>query len=152
MAGYDRADPVIMGHVLAQHRELHDQLTAVRHAFAASAATLPDRPAVVHDRLTELRDHLRSHFRQEEAGGFMEESLARMPRLARAAHEVLAQHPLLLTEIDRAIALLPAEEGPADEWAKASDAFECLAAHLLDHERQENAVVQEGYNEDLGLG
>ena len=152
MAGYDRVDPVIMGHVLAQHRELHEQLTAVRHAFSASAGTQPDRAAIVHDLLGTLREHLRQHFRQEEAGGFMEESLARMPRLARAARDVIGQHPGLLVEADRLIAALPTGPATAGEWATARDAFESLAAHLLDHERQENAVVQDGYNEDLGLG
>lgn len=152
MAGFDRADPVIMGHILAQHRELHEQLTAVRHAFAASPAAVPDRPAILHERLVELRDHLHGHFRQEEAGGFMEESLARMPRLARAARAVLGQHPGLLAEIDRLIATLPAAAAPAADWNRAAADFERLADHILDHERQENAVVQEGYNEDLGLG
>jgi len=46
----------------------------------------------------------------------------------------------------------PTGPATAGEWATARDAFESLAAHLLDHERQENAVVQDGYNEDLGLG
>jgi hypothetical protein len=152
MAGLNRADPVIMGHILSQHRELHELLVTVRHAFAASSAAVPDRPAILHDGLVELRDHLQGHFRQEEAGGFMEESLARMPRLARAAREVLGQHRGLLTEIDRLIATLPASDAPPSEWTRAAADFELLTTHLLDHERQENAVVQEGYNEDLGLG
>lgn len=151
MAAYDRADPVIMGHILAQHRDLHEQLTAVRHAYATSAAAVPDRPLVLRDRLVELRDHLQTHFRQEEAGGYMEESLARMPRLARAARDVLGQHPRLLAEIDRLIATLPESGTAAAAWARSAADFERLATHILDHERQENAVVQEGYNEDLGL-
>lgn len=152
MAGFDRADPVIMGHILAEHRELHEQITAVRHAFAASPAAVPDRPAVLHRLITDLRDHLRTHFRQEEAGGFMEESLARMPRLARAARDVISQHPVLLAEIDRLIAQLPASDAPAAAWAQSAAEFDHLTAHILEHERQENAVVEGGYNEDLGLG
>ncbi|MFN7812099.1 MAG: hypothetical protein ACK5SI_05490 [Planctomycetia bacterium] len=152
MAGYDRVDPVIMGHVLAQHRELHEQLTAVRHAFSASAGTQPDRAAIVHELLGTLREHLRQHFRQEEAGGFMEESLARMPRLARAARDVIGQHPGLLVEADRLIAALPTTHHQYISVDAGALAIESLAAHLLDHERQENAVVQDGYNEDLGLG
>jgi hypothetical protein len=39
----------------------------------------------------------------------------------------------------------------AAAWDRIAAAAERFAQHLLDHERNENAVVQEGYNEDLGL-
>jgi hypothetical protein len=76
MAGLNRADPVIMGHILSQHRELHELLVTVRHAFAASSAAVPDRPAILHDRLVELRDHLQGHFRSPARRGRFSASIA----------------------------------------------------------------------------
>jgi hypothetical protein len=146
MAAIDRADPVIMGHLLAQHRELHDLLLEARGAFAADA-----QPAAARSRLMALRDHLAEHFAQEERGGFLEESLTRMPRLAAAVRNVLADHPRLLAELDGLLDRLAARDIEAESWRQAGRDFEAFASHLLAHERNENAVVQEGYNEDLGL-
>jgi hypothetical protein len=150
MASIDRADPVIMGHLLAQHRELHDLLVEARAAFSGSAGG-PTAAATARDRLAALRDYLARHFAQEEAGGYLEESLTRMPRLARAVREVLAEHPGLLGELDGLLERLAARDSGGEAWRQAGCDFEAFASHLLAHERNENAVLQEGYNEDLGL-
>jgi iron-sulfur cluster repair protein YtfE (RIC family) len=146
MSSIDRADPVIMGHILAQHRELHAQLVAVRACLAGSGRCVAELRAA----LESLRDHLRSHFRQEEMGGFLEESIARMPRLSAAARTVMGEHPALLAELDDLIGSLETADSAA-AWDQIAAAAERFAQHLLEHERNENAVVQEGYNEDLGL-
>ena len=150
MASIDRADPVIMGHILAQHRELHCQLVAVKAALADPGPWDAPRAAAVRAALATLRDHLRCHFAQEEAGGFLEESITRVPRLSAAAREVVAQHPALLEELDGLIETLDAPDSAAarDRLAAGCERF---MQHLLEHERSENAIVQEGYNEDLGL-
>jgi hypothetical protein len=150
MAAIDRPDPVIMGHLLAQQRELHDLLLEARDAFAASSHAA-GAVATAHRRLTGLRQHLARHFAQEEEGGFLEESLARMPRLAAAARNVLADHPTLLVELDGLLERLAARDIDSEAWRQAGRDFEVFASHLLAHERNENAVVQQGYNEDLGL-
>lgn len=150
MASIDRADPVIMGHILSQHRELHTQLTAVRACLAAAAPVSADRLAPLRDTLGTLRDYLRTHFALEEKGGFLEESIARMPRLSAAAQAVMGEHPALLAEIDGLIGRLDKPDSAATHDLLAADC-ERFVRHLLDHERNENAVVQEGYNEDLGL-
>lgn len=150
MASIDRADPVIMGHILAQHRELHAQILAVKACLAAAGPWDASRAAAARDALATLRDHLRGHFAQEEQGGFLEESITRMPRLAAAARRVMAEHPALLAELGGLI-----ETPNADDSAEARDRLaagcERFLRHMLEHERNENAIVQEGYNEDLGL-
>jgi iron-sulfur cluster repair protein YtfE (RIC family) len=147
-----RVDPVILGHLLGQHRDLHARLLALRADFA------PDHDAghapvkAIRDRLLELRDHLREHFVQEEQGGFLEESIARMPRLSVAAREVVAEHPRLLAELDTLVDKLPTQDVRDDSWDEAVHGFAAFTEHLLAHERNENAVVQQGYNEDFGYG
>ena len=140
----ERTDPVIVGHLLAQHRELHEQIMAARAAFAAGRRE-------AHAALRDLRGHLAAHFLQEERGGFLEDSIARMPRLAAAAGRVVAEHPRLLAELDGLIERLAVPDIPASSWGRADRDFARFCARLLAHERNENAVVQEGYNEDLGL-
>lgn len=144
MTPQHRTDPVILGHILAQHRELHERILAVRAAFAAG-------PTAARAELDTLREHLAAHFRQEERGGFLEESITRLPRLAPAASGLLREHAALLAEVDGLLDRLAAPDIPAAAWARAGRDFEDFCGHLLAHERNENAVVQEGYNEDLGL-
>jgi hypothetical protein len=146
-----RVDPVILGHLLGQHRDLHARLLTLRADFAAPAVPPPPLDAIRH-RLVELRDHLREHFDQEETGGFLEESIARMPRLSAAAREVVAEHPQLLAEIDALLEGLPVGDIREDSWQAAVCGFATFTDHLLAHERNENAVVQQGYNEDFGFG
>lgn len=150
MAAIDRADPVILGHLLAQHRELHDLLLESRQALAASVLAV-DAVMTARRRVALLREHLARHFAQEEEGGFLEESLARMPRLAAAARDVLAEHTALLADVDGLLERLSARDIDRDAWRQAGHDFEAFASRLLAHERNENAVLQEGYNEDLGL-
>lgn len=147
----DRVDPVILGHLLGQHRDLHARLLALRADFVAAHASGQVPVQAVRDRLQELRDHLCDHFAQEEQGGFLEESIARMPRLAAAAREVMADHPRLLAEIDALLERLPVRDIRGEAWDVVADRFSAFTDHLLAHERNENAVIQQGYNEDFGF-
>jgi len=151
MASFDRIDPVILGHILGQHRDLHAQMLSLRALCEDAAAPDRQRLTEVRGRLSGLREYLRQHFEQEERGGFMEESIARMPRLSVVAREVLADHPRLLAEIDGLLERLPMRDISAEAWAAVKRDFAVFTDHLLAHERNEHAVVQEGYNEDLGL-
>lgn len=150
MASIERSDPVILGHLLAEHRELFTLIQAVRTAFAAPGEPSAARRAGVVESLRLLRCHLRDHFSQEECGGFMEEAVTRIPRLSAAMRSILGQHPALLGQLDRVIAALEPPESPGS-WAIAAGDYEAFAAQMTAHERRENAVLQEGYNEDLGL-
>ena len=173
MTSIDRSDPVILGHMLAEHRELFTLIQSVRTALAAPGEPTPNRRAAVMQSLRSLRCHLHDHFSQEECGGFMEEAVARIPRLSAAMQSILGQHPDLLAELDHVIAgLESAPDAPGSWWTAGRDqesspdmkivtppgswftartAFEAFANHMSAHEQRENAVVQEGYCEDLGL-
>jgi hypothetical protein len=150
MASIDRSDPIILGHVLAEHHDLFCRLSAARTAFSEVRPSV-DTLARLHDALRGLRDHLAEHFAKEEHGGFLEESVARMPRLGKGAAAIMKQHPALLAELDNVLAGLPSSVDEAEAWLQASRDFEAFTTHMLAHERSENAILQEGYNEDLGL-
>ena len=120
-------------------------------AYGKSRCTANSAADDVVAALNSLRTHLHDHFEKEERGGFLEESVTRIPRLAKAVAAVLADHPRLLAEIDALIDSLPTGTITLEAWRSCSEGFERFAGHLVAHERRENAVVQEGYNEDLGL-
>lgn len=155
MKATDRSDPVILGHVLGEHRELHAAISAVKCLLEKGAGDSGVGPEVCVDdlvaTLNALRHHLADHFTKEEAGGFLEESVARVPRLSKAVSAIMADHPRLLSEIDALIESIPTTSMPRGAWTSCCESFDRFAGHLVAHERNENAVVQEGYNEDLGL-
>lgn len=151
MAMTDRPDPIILGHVLAEHRELFTRMQELKSAFSAAQPTTAAGADEVRTALAQLREHLRVHFEQEESGGFLEESIARMPRLAPAATAIMREHPALLAQLDALMKTLAGGDISGETWARAGRDFERFAITMQAHERNENAVVQEGYNEDLGL-
>ena len=151
MKATDRSDPVILGHVLGEHRELHSAISAVRCLLEKGAVEPGGCADELIAAINALRHHLADHFAKEERGGFLEESIARVPRLSRAVAAIMADHPRLLTEIDALIESIPTTSMPCEAWRSCRESFDRFAGHLVAHERNENAVVQEGYNEDLGL-
>ena len=153
MASIDRANPTVMGHLLAQHRELHDLLMESKAVFEEAGSQRPPAvaAAAAAERVRQLRDYLARHFKQEEQGGYLEDSLASMPRLSGAVRRVLAEHPALLADLDGLLHRLSARDSDGEAWRQAGCDFEAFASRLLAHERHENEVLQEGYNEDLEL-
>lgn len=153
MPSIDRPDPVILGHLLSEHRELFQQLSALRAMLAAESPPGCERLREIVQAVAALRGHLADHFRAEESGGFIEEAVARMPRLGSAATEVLGQHRDLLADLDRMVdRFADVGEAPCTEaWRGMHEAFDAFMRRMQAHERAENAVVQQGYNEDLGL-
>lgn len=123
----------------------------LRAAFAEEQP--PGRAGLeaIRGRLRGLRDHMASHFVQEEQGGYLEESIARIPRLSAAVKAVMAEHPGLLAEIDSLLECLAVRDIHGESWSAAGRRFAAFADHLIAHERNENAMVQQGYNEDFGL-
>ncbi len=152
MPSLERPDPVIMNHVLAEHRDLFQLVSRAKAAFAGTGRPLAKRREFAVATIESLRAHLHEHFTQEERGGFLEEAVTRIPRLGHRMEEILKQHPALLAELDRLTAALADSRLIEADWLRIGRQFEAFVDHLQAHERSENAVVQEGYNEDLGLG
>jgi len=145
----DRTDPALVNHVMAEHRELFRRLCDVRGKLSPTTIGTPVAVAAAIADLTELRRHLAGHFAREEDGGLLEESVARLPRLAAAATAVIDQHRGLLAQLDAVVARLA--QGGAPAWGEAARAFEAVTRAIQAHEREETAVFQEGHLEDLGL-
>lgn len=150
MVASNRIDPVVLGHLLSQHHELHARLLALKAVFSEEARA-PADVAAVSGPLRQLREWLAAHFAAEERGGYLEESIARLPRLSAAAREVMAEHPRLLGELDALLEMTAMRDIHGAGWRPAVRAFAAFTEHLLAHERNENGVVQQGFNEDFGL-
>ena len=151
MLSSSRIDPGVLGHLLSQHRELHARLLVLRETFRRPRPPGGAGLEAIRGELRGLRDYLAGHFAQEESGGHLEESIARMPRLSAAARAVLAEHSGLIAELESLLERVSARDIRRVTWSEVAAGFAAFTDHLLDHERNENAVLQQGYNEDFGF-
>lgn len=102
--------------------------------------------AHLRDELDELCRAVERHFAQEEAGGYLEEAVTRLPRLHGQSQRLLAEHVELLAQLQQLsqfVRLAQRQPGLGPELARRlTAALERLAVH----EEAENSLLQRGFN------
>ena len=83
MASIDRSDPVILSHVLAEHRELFCQMMAVRSALADKGTLSPDRVDAMLAALHALRTTSAATSSRKSRGDFSRSRSPGCPGSAR---------------------------------------------------------------------
>ena len=111
-------------HIAAEHRGLERRATQliqlVRRPIEDGA--LPTALAELTTNLRDLRDLLRRHIAQEMTGGYLEEAVARVPRLARDADAIERQHPDLLRDAAALVNIAKNSTPSLDAWKRLGDA------------------------------
>jgi Hemerythrin HHE cation binding domain len=138
-------------HLLAEHRRL-DQL--IRRTLASlpcweesdvSAWT----PRMVAG-LEAIRRELAQHFREEEAGGCLEEAVARCPALSSEVRQIEGEHQGLLGALDELILSCQRLTQPTARDAHAlGQELRALVHRLRAHEALENRIMQRGFGISL---
>ncbi len=127
--------------VLAQHRALREQITALRESKDSKALL---------DQLRSFRGSLSEHFCVEEAaGGFYTSVILIAPRHQSVLDGLCTEHQELLQDTDELIARIT-DDGD-DFGAVKKDAVH-ICERLEKHEAQENEILQEVMNTDIGVG
>jgi hypothetical protein len=127
-------------HLQSEHRRLHQRILEVQHALAQSQTGL-------NAELTALQDELAQHFAEEDAGGCMEEAMARCPAVAERCRALCAEHSVLLREMS---ALIDEYHAEAQRRARWGDDFHQLTERLFQHEREENEILQRAFGVGYG--
>lgn len=143
---------------LQEIKEDHHELRQLFHHTGAML-NRPRWMPIEHDRLVELfcklRDQLAMHFSLEEAYGYFDDALTVAPHLSRRADRLREQHGELYSELcrltDRAEQVLY-HEAPRSSVRSLAAAFSKFSHRFGDHELQENDLILESLNEDLGTG
>lgn len=141
------SDEGFVQHLRAEHRRMH---RLMRQTLAA----LPQwedanggnwLPAMLRG-LKAIRDALNAHFRDEEAGGCLEEAVSRCPSLAPQAAQVLREHRNLLDDLGQLIQRVETMREPTASAAHAlGDDLNALLRRLSQHEQLENRIVQQAF-------
>ena len=125
-----------------EHLRLHQLLDACRRALDFQGTPQPALLAKLQATLTELHDHLAGHFTQEENGGWLEEAVTRLPRLAKQLNVLEKQHAALLGRLALLIELMQTTPADKDTVKKAVAQFDAFAKQLLAHEACEERSRQ----------
>ncbi len=133
--------------------ELVDQHARLREILKEIQCTLTQRRAscvTIVAMFSDLTDQIRSHFAHEENEGYFSEAVAQAPRLATQADHLLGQHVDLLNHLNHLHQLAQQGTGSSQWWVQITFAFDNFTRLFLEHEQQENDLVQGAYNEDIG--
>lgn len=146
------ADPFYV-QALAEHRELHAAVERIRRLLASGLSGAEGGPTAVDavHAVGNLRDQLQRHFEQEEAGGYLEEAVARLPQIAPQAKTLQRQHREFLDLANAMLAAAESEDSATSMLPKLKTDFDLFAKRLEAHEAAENILLERAFNEDQGL-
>jgi hypothetical protein len=142
-------------------QEIKEDNRDLRHLLDACAALMarPEPAAIDIKRLAaqlgKLRDQLAMHFALEEAYGYFDDAIDVAPRLSRQAKTLKDQHPTLFVAlcavVEQAEQLLYRETTDAVAKRLSRD-FADFHSRLQQHEAQEDALIMQEVNEEIGGG
>jgi len=133
---------------LGRHRELRALLSQIDQAFQQPNSSVEE----ISQLLAQLGDRLIYHFTSEEEGGYFAEALLHAPELISKANALLDQHPKMCTRAKILRAELHRAEASTEEWrTHTAKLFHAFRDELLRHEMQENTLLQEAYQRDIGI-
>jgi hypothetical protein len=141
------------GSIIAEHRDLQRRCNQLRQLISQprEEAGLTAAIGELSLQAREMRDLLKLHLMREAAGGYLEEAVARVPRLSPEADAVERQHPELLRELAALIEAVKTAKPSLDDWQRIGRTVERFVVKLLAHESAENQILQQGFNEDPAI-
>ncbi len=147
-------NPAFLQEIKEDNHELRQLLADACAAISGPVGThMPSRQLA--DLLGSLRDQLAIHFALEEAYGYFEEPLSVAPRLSTKADALRNQHRDLYLEICELVDQAQRcayHEGNGASLRKLAADFRAFISKLQEHESQENELVLEAFDEDIGVG
>ena len=100
--------------------------------------------------LRELKNALAVHFSNEESDGFFGEVTTRAPRLAGRADQLCLEHEQFLHKATELCRLAEAGSSSMAWWRELSSRCHKFSKQLMHHESEENKLLQQAYQDDIG--
>jgi hypothetical protein len=132
--------------VRREHQALEGKIARIRQALVGDILTAEEIAAMLFD----FNDALKDHFSNEEFRGFFGELTARAPNLNSEANKLCAEHLEMLRTARQIAQFAIAGGGSHRWWHELNTRFLAFADQLHRHERDEDALLQRAYQEDIG--
>lgn len=120
-----------------------DELKAGIHAPETSAQTLQSLSET-------LRERISNRFTEESEHALFQHLLKTAPRMQREIESLEGDHEELRLQMDALLQLFD-ESGEVDR-ERFAEQYSSFLQHFSDHERREDDLIQEVYDDDLGSG
>jgi hypothetical protein len=125
----------------AEHRQVRQLMDRICALAGEGGADFTG----VHAALVELLRHLQEHFQREEEGGYMEEAVTQLPRLAQQMAALERQHgPLLEQLADLVDGVQDIATTPAGR-ERLNRSWQAFCQALRTHEEAEDRVLDEAF-------
>jgi len=129
-----------------EHEHLRELLGQISREMASHRGT----PAKLARQFHSLRDQLHAHFVEEEDHGFFEQITDQAPRFGAQTQKLCDQHVEMLEKVDSLINQAELGDGIEPWWEGLVAAFHDLSRELMQHEHEENELLQKAYSVDIG--
>ncbi|MEX0819828.1 MAG: hemerythrin domain-containing protein [Pirellulaceae bacterium] len=137
----ERLDPFVR-----EHECLHQSLDELRRLFEERQS-----PGKVAPALAQFAEHVQAHFiHEEEEEGFFDTVTDQAPRLKMRSDVLIEEHVAMARELAKLQRHTTDGVVAADWWSRLSDEFESFWQSFCRHERAENELVLEAFDDDIG--
>jgi iron-sulfur cluster repair protein YtfE (RIC family) len=139
--------PKVIDKVLHEHDALRHKIRRI-HSVLAEPEPAPDE---IETLLREFLSALIVHFdHEEENEGLFAEVAAHAPRLAGQAGKLSSEHRQLLHEVDELCRFASAGSPSMPWWRELRCRCHELTKRLMRHEHEENKLLQDAHQLDIG--
>jgi len=129
-----------------QHQQLHSLMEAISNRFEYEKK--PSRNLV--SLLNALAVHLQMHFEFEESDGYFSSLSSTTPRLTSTVEKLLREHEEMREKMDALVAMARDDFAAARDTTHLAEQFSLFRDQLSHHEHEENKLIQDVYNVDIG--
>ncbi len=143
---------------LQEIKEVNEDLWRLQNEvrqMCLDPATIHAKPEKFVDRLEELRDQLALQFALEEAYGYFEDPVEVAPRLCELAHSLRAEHRQLYLQVcelvERSVGILDGKR-ISQLVLEIAARFVAFDDQFRRHESREVDMIQQEYDDDIGVG
>ena len=97
-----------------------------------------------------LAVHLQMHFEFEESDGYFSSLACKTPHLSSTVEKLLREHKEMLEKVDALVTMAREDLVKTHDTADLAEQFSLLRDQLSIHEHEENKLIQDVYNVDIG--
>jgi iron-sulfur cluster repair protein YtfE (RIC family) len=136
--------------VLEKTKQEHDALREKLRRIHEALASVEIKSDVIVNLLLDFQSALQVHFANEESGGFFNEVTTHSPHFTYRTDTLYVEHGELLHNAMELCRFATAGNHTATWWRALSSQFHVFSKELMCHESEENKLLQQVYQDDIG--